>query len=89
MNDGTHTSWVVYVAVAFLIGLGIGYWYGTVAGKEQGRAALLAEQEVATEEAKKKAQEEIIQAANPFETQNPLESGYENPFKQQVNPFAE
>lgn len=88
MNNNANILWV-YVVIALLVGLGMGYWYGTMAGKEQGRTALLAEQKAAAEEAKKQAQEEIVEAANPFETENPLQSGYENPFNQQVNPFAE
>lgn len=80
---------VFYVAIALFIGLGLGYWQGTKVGEEKGRAVLLAEQQAAAEEAQKKAQEEIIQAANPFETTNPLEGGYENPFGQKVNPFAQ
>ena len=89
MNNDSPMSWGAYVVVALVAGAALGYWYGITIGVEQGRIALLAEQQAAEEEAKKQAQEEIIQAANPFETPNPLESGYENPFKQQVNPFAQ
>lgn len=89
MNSNVNMPLILYVAVALLIGLGFGYWQGTKAGEEKGRTMLLAEQQAAAEEAQKKAQEEIIQAANPFETTNPLEGGYENPFEQRVNPFAQ
>lgn len=89
MDKESYTSWVLYVVIALLIGAGVGFWYGSSTGKQQGRADLLAEQKVAEEEAKKKAQEEIVEAANPFEEKNPLEGSYQNPFKQNVNPFAQ
>ena len=89
MNDKENISWVLYVVISLLVGAGVGYWYGDMAGKEQGRSALLAEQKAAEEEAKKQAQEEILKAANPFEQGNPLEGSYQNPFKQNVNPFAQ
>lgn len=89
MNKELHTPWVVCILVSLVIGVGFGYWYGMTKGKETGRMELLAEQQKAQEEEKKKAQEEVIQAANPFKTENPLEGGYQNPFKQNVNPFAQ
>ncbi len=81
--------WIVYVIVALAIGALAGYWYGTVVGQDRGRVALLAEQEAAVEEELRVAQEQLADAANPFAGENPLEGGYQNPFKASVNPFAE
>jgi len=84
-----HKQWVLYVVVALLLGAGVGYWYGTTVGSERGRSELIAEQKAQEEEEKRKAQEELVKAANPFEETNPLEGSYQNPFKANVNPFAQ
>jgi len=89
MGNNEHTLLVLYVSMALLFGVGVGYWYGTAVGNERGRSALLVEQQAQEEEEKKKAQEEIAKAANPFEETNPLEGSYQNPFKANVNPFSQ
>lgn len=88
-NNNIKLPWVAYIFAALFVGAGVGYWYGNISGKEQGRALVLEEQRIAQEEALRKAQEEIVKAANPFEATNPLENAYQNPFKANVNPFAE
>jgi hypothetical protein len=89
MENDSHITWVLYVVIALLIGAGVGYWYGMSIGIEKGRTDLLADQEAAEKEKKMQAQEEIIEAANPFEDDNPIGDSYQNPFKQNTNPFAQ
>jgi flagellar basal body-associated protein FliL len=68
---------------------------GISEGISEGRSALLAEQQKATEEAAKQAQEKLLEEVNPFketETVNPLNSNDFNPFKETteyINPFAQ
>lgn len=92
--EQSSTSWVLFIIVALVIGVGGGYWYGNTKGMDEGlakgRADLLTEQNAEAEKAKKEAQQKLTEAANPFEAQtNPFEGSYQNPFKTQVNPFAQ
>lgn len=77
-EEGAINMWVI-VAVAIVIGLGGGYYFGY----SKGQSDLLAAQ-------KEAAQVEIAQKANPFETAaNPVGGAYTNPFEGggAVNPF--
>lgn len=79
---------------ALIIGVVIGYSYGTKVGYKNGDATGFAR---AQEDAKKlqeaagqKAATEAAKAANPFQTTNPLQSVETNPFekaKKVLNPF--
>ncbi|MFC1756981.1 hypothetical protein ACFLZC_02415 [Patescibacteria group bacterium] len=76
-------TYLILLSIIFLIGGLIGgYYYGMASGKEQGREALLVEQELLAQQ----AIEELKEAANPFseedQTVNPFKQDYENPFSQ-------
>lgn len=70
--------------VSLLVGGAVGYYMGMQAG---GQTAAV-DSSAAEEEA---LAEEIADAANPFkvETENPVDTGYVNPFKSSANPFAQ
>ncbi len=90
MGHNMKISLITFISL--LVGLSLGFFYGSTSGKETGRTALLAEQTAAAEVALKEAQDEIIEKANPFaETEvNPFEGSYQNPFEGGVtNPFAQ
>jgi hypothetical protein len=78
--------------IFLLVGVVGGYYYGLSTGQSVGREALLAEQAAEIEEAKEEAQQQLTEAANPFEDANvnPFEGSYRNPFEGGgVNPFAQ
>ncbi len=89
----TNANTVVRIAFAFailLIGVATGYWYGNREGYSAGYKKAEADVTMLQEEAAKKAAEEAIKAANPFQATNPLEGVEANPFekaKQILNPF--
>ncbi|MBI1975667.1 MAG: hypothetical protein HYS59_01550 [Candidatus Vogelbacteria bacterium] len=72
------------IIVSLLVGGGIGYYIGIQgAGTlSVSDAAIVDDETVAAE---------IAQSANPFAqtTENPVDTGYVNPFKSTVNPFAQ
>jgi hypothetical protein len=88
-NNTSNTLIVIMVLVALLVGLAVGLMYGKIKGAEEGRAALLAEQEADAIA----AQEKLVEQANPFADGgevNPFEGSYENPFESAtINPFAQ
>lgn len=87
---------IVVAIAALAVGTYSGYVYGLFKGQEQGRATLMAEQDVVKKSEAKQVQEQITQEANPFkseeevvnpfaekqETVNPFGDGYINPFSQ-------
>lgn len=79
--DQSTKMWA-YVAVALVVGLGGGYYYGKSVGVKQ---------EQAVEAARKaEADKAAAQAINPFQktTANPFEKAPANPFDNvKVNPF--
>ncbi|TSC75143.1 MAG: hypothetical protein G01um101433_941 [Parcubacteria group bacterium Gr01-1014_33] len=79
---------------ALIIGVAIGYGYGTKVGYKSGDADGFARAEDQAkklqEAAGQKAATEAAKAANPFQTTNPLQSVDTNPFekaKKVLNPF--
>jgi len=83
-------TYLILLSVIFLVGgLVVGYFYGVASGKEQGRVALLAEQEAVAQQ----AIDEVKEAANPFSDEdqvvNPFKQDYENPFSGSSNPFSQ
>ncbi len=88
-NNTSKTLIIVVAIIALLIGLTAGLMYGKIKGIEDGRAALLAEQEADATA----AQEALLEQANPFTDRgevNPFEGSYENPFESAtVNPFVQ
>jgi hypothetical protein len=86
---------VVFLAVGLLSGYYYGQRSGFDAGKEQGKADLLKEQEDTRKAEAQKAQEDLQNAVNPFQEEetvvNPFEEeDYVNPFEGGgVNPFAQ
>lgn len=82
-TSGRVLKEISFIVLAAILAGAIGVYVGYVAGQKSGRAALLAEQEAAAEE----AQKALAEAANPFaETTPTVESGYQNPFEA-TNPF--
>ena len=75
------------IVIVLIVGFGGGFYYGN----SKGRADLLVEQKSAVEKAQTEAQQEIVQATNPFEATNvnPLKGGYQNPFDTGSNPFTQ
>jgi len=75
--------WGVIILVA---GLFLGYWYGNSSGYAKAEADIGAAQDALA----KKASEEAVKQANPFQAVNPLEGVSANPFekaKKALNPF--
>lgn len=83
---------ILITGVVFLIvGFGVGYWYGGSVAYDNGYKTAAADIKVQQEEVAKKASEEAVKAANPFQVTNPLEGVNANPFekaKKALNPFA-
>ena len=84
-----HISWPLYAIATFVVGMLAGYWVGVVHGRQEGRVAFRAEQETVAEAERLRAQEQLTEVANPFAAENPLEGGYQNPFKENINPFSQ
>lgn len=81
----------IFAALALIVGVAGGYYYGLGAGNAQGRTELLAEQEAEAELAKVEAQKQLAEEANPFADAdaNPFEGSYQNPFDTGSNPFSQ
>lgn len=103
MNPGNNKVWVAAV-VGVLVGGLLGYvfcakWGGGKIGEtvraaayEEGYQKAIADTRATQEEVARKAVEEAAKAANPFQTQNPLEGITANPFEdaaRKLNPFAQ
>lgn len=77
--------------ILLVVGFGAGYWYGESTSYDKGYKAAVADIKAQQEEAAKKATEEAVKTANPFQVSNPLEGVKANPFdkvKKILNPFA-
>lgn len=82
-------KWVL-VAVALVVGLIGGYYFGSGQAYEKGMNAGVAQEKAAQEAKVKDAEKEAVKAVNPFEqtTTNPFEKSSTNPFENvKVNPF--
>ncbi|MBI2514669.1 hypothetical protein HYV91_00550 [Candidatus Wolfebacteria bacterium] len=92
---GVSTKFFLVGVLLLVVGLGVGYWYGTLKVKisyQTGYDQALADAKTTQEEVGKKAAEEAAKAANPFQVANPLEGVKANPFsdaQKALNPFAE
>lgn len=78
--------------VLLIVGLALGYWYGTTRAATTAYDKAVADIKAQQEEVAKKAGEEAAKTANPFKVENPLEGVEANPFsdaKKALNPFAE
>lgn len=83
----------VFAALALVIGLGLGYWFGgakATSAYNDGYAKALSEAQAVQDAAAARSAEVAAEAANPFQAVNPLEGVTANPFeraKQILNPF--
>lgn len=78
--------------VLLVVGLALGYWYGSQSAYQGGYDKAVADTEAAQQDAAQKAADEAAQAANPFKTTNPLEGVQANPFEdaaKNLNPFSQ
>lgn len=77
---------ILWVAIALVLGLVGGYYFGDNRGYKRAETAIKKIQEQAAQ----KAADDAAKAANPFQAVNPLEKVEANPFekaKSIVNPF--
>lgn len=82
---------IFIAAFAVIVGLGLGYWFGTSQAYDKGYKKAIADAQATQEAAAKRAAEEAARAANPFQAANPLEGVAADPFKEAkkaLNPFA-
>jgi hypothetical protein len=92
---GASTKILLVGVLLLVVGLGLGYWYGTLKVKvsyQLGYDQAIADAKATQEEVAKKAAEEAAKAANPFQAANPLEGVKANPFSEAqkaLNPFAQ
>ena len=73
-----------------IVVLVIGFWVGGKLGFNKGYKSAQADAKKVQDEAAKKATEEAVKAANPFQAVNPLSGVETNPFekaKKILNPF--
>ena len=78
--------------VVLLVGLVAGYFFGSYQAYDRGYEKAVGDAKAAQEALAKKATDDAVKAANPFQTTNPLEGVTANPFekaKRALNPFAE
>ncbi len=77
---------IAAAVIALIVGTALGYWYGNKVGYSQAESDIKALEEAAAA----KSADEIAKAANPFQTENPLEGVEANPFQKltdTLNPF--
>lgn len=87
-----NKKFVIVAAIAVIIGLAGGSFFGYTQGQKAGYEKAVADTKAVQEEVAKKAGEEAVKAANPFQATNPLEGITANPFQdaaKKLNPFAE
>lgn len=83
---------LVVAVAAVIICLAAGFYLGYFQGQKVGYNKAIAETQAIKDEIVKKAVEEAMKAANPFQTINPLEGITANPFQdaaKKLNPFTE
>lgn len=89
MNELNQKTWLT-LAIILIVGLGFGYWFGSYQAYDRGYEKAIADTQATQEAAAQKAAADAAQAANPFQTANPLEGVDVNPFekaKKILNPF--
>jgi len=92
--DSTNKNIWLFAALALVVGLGLGYWFGGsrayTSGYDQGYQKAVGDAQATQQAAGARAAQEAAAAANPFQAANPLEGVTANPFeraKQILNPF--
>ncbi|MBI4137958.1 MAG: hypothetical protein HY472_01775 [Candidatus Sungbacteria bacterium] len=94
MENTAKQTIIIVSVIGLVVGLGLGYWYGTSRGYAKGDAAgyKRAEEDIKKLQtaAAERAAREAAAAANPFQAVNPLQGVESNPFekaKKVLNPF--
>jgi len=82
---------IIIAAFVLIVGLGLGYWFGTSQAYDRGYNKAIADAQATQEAAAKRAAEEAARAANPFQAEQDVLKGVTtNPIdktKKILNPF--